>query len=156
MAVPRAGAARTSWLLAVAVLWILGAGFVAAGAFADWRGRASSPEAPLRTYLAAVTNEDLEAALDEIRLSTRAEAAPFVAEQLGNEYRVLGLGVRQPSLPGPMPTIASRPRGRPIRAASSGAGARATAQVARADLRFGTTSAPVAPTAASAAPSATP
>ena len=58
----------------------------------------SGPEAPLRTYLAAVTAEDLHAALLEIAPAERASAAPFVAEQLGNEYRVLGVGVRQPSI----------------------------------------------------------
>jgi hypothetical protein len=85
-------------LLVVAVLWLLGAAQVGAGAVADWRGRASGPEAPLRTYLAAVTAEDLDAALLEIAPAARSGAAPFVAEQLGNEYRVLGLGVRQPSI----------------------------------------------------------
>jgi hypothetical protein len=79
-------------------LWLAGAGVVASGGVADWRGRASGPEAPLRTYLAAVTNEDLEAALAEILPAARPNAAPFVAEQLGNGYRVLGLGVRQRSL----------------------------------------------------------
>jgi hypothetical protein len=82
----------------VALLWTAGAAAVAGGALADARGRASGPDAPLRTYLLAVTNEDLAAALDEILPATRAAATPFVAEQLGNEYRVLGLGVRQPSL----------------------------------------------------------
>jgi hypothetical protein len=52
----------------------------------------------VRTYLAAVTAGDLEEALGEILPDTRAGAAPFVAEQLGNEYRVLGLGTRQRSL----------------------------------------------------------
>jgi hypothetical protein len=83
--------------LAVAVLWGLGAGAVALGAVADWRGRASGPEAPLRTYLAAVTNEDLDAALAEILPAARSDSLPFIAEQLGNGYRVLGVGVRQPS-----------------------------------------------------------
>jgi hypothetical protein len=85
-------------LLAVVVLWLLGAALVGAGAVTDWRGRSSGPEAPLRTYLAAVTAEDLDAALLEIAPDARASAAPFVAEQLGNEYRVLGLGVRRPSI----------------------------------------------------------
>jgi hypothetical protein len=85
------------WLVVVAALWLLGAGAVAVGAVADRRGRASGPEAPLRTYLVAVTNEDLEAALAEITPTARPEAAPFVVEQLGNGYRVLGLGVEQPS-----------------------------------------------------------
>ena len=85
------------WLLVVATLWSLGAVAVAGGALADWRGRASSPEAPLRTYLAAVTNEDLQAALGEILPAARPDAEPFVVDQLGNGYRILGLGVRQPS-----------------------------------------------------------
>src|SRR5437660_402998 len=55
-----------------------------------------------------------------------------------------------------MPITASLPRGRPIASAAIGCGARAMAQVARRDLRFGTTSAPSGPAAASAAPSATP
>ena len=45
----------------------------------------------------AVTGEDLEAALNEILPAARGEAAPFIAEQLGNEYRVLGVGVRERS-----------------------------------------------------------
>jgi hypothetical protein len=85
-------------LLAVAVLWLLGAAAVGAGTVTDSRGRSSGPEAPLRTYLAAVTAEDLDAALLEVAPAARASAAPFVAEQLGNQYRVLGLGVRQPSI----------------------------------------------------------
>src|SRR5215208_5614624 len=90
-----------SWsrgLLAVAVLWLLGAAVVGAGTVTDWRGRPSAPEAPLRTYLAAVTAGDLAAALIEVAPGARASAAPFVVEQLGNEYHVLGLGVRQPSM----------------------------------------------------------
>jgi hypothetical protein len=86
------------WLAAVVVLWALGGVVVLASAASDVRGRASRPEAPLRTYLAAVTAEDLGAALLEIAPAARDAAAPFVAEQLGNEYRVLGVGVRQPSL----------------------------------------------------------
>jgi hypothetical protein len=88
----------SGWLAVVAALWLLGAGAVAVGAAADWRGRASGPEAPLRTYLAAVTNEDLQAALGEILPVARPEAEPFIAAQLGNGYHILGLGVRQPSL----------------------------------------------------------
>jgi hypothetical protein len=86
------------WLVAMVTLWALGAAAVALGAVADVRGRASGPEAPLRTYLAAVTAEDLDAALLEIAPSARAAAVPFVVEQRGNEYRILGLGARQPSL----------------------------------------------------------
>src|ERR1700739_3609712 len=55
-----------------------------------------------------------------------------------------------------MPITASVPLRRPIASASIGAGARATAQVARRDLRFGTTSTPLVPAAARAGPSATP
>jgi hypothetical protein len=83
---------------AVVVLWAIGAAIVLVGTLLDVRGRASSPEAPLRTYLAAVTDEDLQAALLEIAPSARAGAAPFVAEQLGNAYHIRGIGVRQPSL----------------------------------------------------------
>ncbi len=99
MAVGTRRSGRVSgWLALVAALWLLGAGAILIGALTDWRGRASGPEAPLRTYLAAVTNEDLEAALGEILPAARPEAEPFIAEQLGNGYQVLGLGVRQPSL----------------------------------------------------------
>ena len=65
-------------------------------------------------------------------------------------------GVRVPASPGPIPTTASSPRGEPIEDASSGAGARAMAQVPRTDLVFSTTSSPSGPAAARAAPSATP
>ncbi|HLH22607.1 MAG TPA: hypothetical protein VK066_08795 [Chloroflexota bacterium] len=95
----RRGRVRVSgWLALVAVLWLLGAGVVAAGALADWRGRASSPEAALRAYLTAVTDEDADRALAEILPTARPAAAPFIAEQLGNGYRVLGVGVQQESL----------------------------------------------------------
>src|SRR5271165_6106148 len=69
---------------------------------------------------------------------------------------MLASGVRQAGSPGPIPITASAPLGRPTASASIGAGARATAQVARRDLRFGTMSTPPGPAAASAAPSATP
>lgn len=82
----------------VAVLWVLGALCVVVGAVTDYRTRASGPEAPLRTYCAAVTAEDLGAALAELLPEARPTAAPFVAEQLGNQYQILGLGVQQPSL----------------------------------------------------------
>jgi hypothetical protein len=94
---PPPGRAGRSLLL-VAGLWLVGALCVLAGAVSDFRGRASGPEAPLRTYLAAVTAEDLDAALAELLPEARPAAADFVAEQLGNEYAILGLGTRQPSL----------------------------------------------------------
>ncbi len=88
----------TPWRVAVIALWTLAAAIVASSGLRDFAARASAPEAPLRTYLAAVMGEDLDAALLEIAPAARAKAAPFVAEQLGNGYRVLGIGVRQPSL----------------------------------------------------------
>ncbi|HZR98785.1 MAG TPA: hypothetical protein VFE37_08770 [Chloroflexota bacterium] len=93
----RRGHLPVAFLLVVA-LWALGALAVGAGTLADLRGRAAGPEAPLRTYLAAVTAEDAEAALAEVLPAARPAAIPFVVEQLGNQYEVLGLGVRQPSL----------------------------------------------------------
>ncbi len=98
---PRAVAppwAMGGWLGAVVALWLVGAALVVAGAALDIAGRRASPEAPLRTYVSAVTNEDLDAALREITPAARAAAAPFVAEQLGNWYEVRGIGVRHPSL----------------------------------------------------------
>jgi hypothetical protein len=71
---------------------------VAGGAVADARGRATGPEAPLRTYLRAVQDEDLGAAMGEIFLESWPTALPFVAEQLGNQYAILGIGVRDRSL----------------------------------------------------------
>jgi hypothetical protein len=82
----------------VMALWAIGAAVVAGGALVDLRERAQGPEAPLRAYLAAVTAEDLDAALQTIVPAARPQAAPFIAEQLGNSYRILGLGVRHPSL----------------------------------------------------------
>ncbi|HWP29436.1 MAG TPA: hypothetical protein VFB73_03030 [Chloroflexota bacterium] len=82
----------------VIALWAIGAAVVAGGALVDLRERARGPEAPLRAYLAAVTAEDLDAALQTIAPAARPRAAPFIAEQLGNSYRILGLGVRHPSL----------------------------------------------------------
>src|SRR5262249_9151596 len=75
-----------------------GAMLVAIGGLSDLRSRSSAPDAPLLTYLRAVSDEDLEAALLEIEPSARPTALPFVAEQLGNGYRIPGVGVRQPSL----------------------------------------------------------
>src|SRR5262245_37137390 len=85
-------------LLGVGVLWLVGAMLVAIGGLSDLRTRASAPDAPLRTYLRAVSDEDLQAALLEIEPTARRAALPFVSEQLGNGYRILGVGVRQPSL----------------------------------------------------------
>lgn len=84
--------------IVVAALWLLGASIVIWSGLLDWRERPSSPEAPLRTYLGAVTNGDLQVALLEIDPAARPTALPFVLEQLGNQYRVLGVGTRQPSL----------------------------------------------------------
>ena len=98
MLTDRGGRRGRSWLVAVLALWGLGAAAVGLGAITDVRGRASGPEAPLRTYLAAVTAEDLDAALLEISPAARPAAVPFVVEQRGNAYRILGVGTRQPSL----------------------------------------------------------
>ena len=64
--------------------------------------------------------------------------------------------VRQSGPPGPRPTTASVPCGRPMASGSRSPGASASAQVTRSPLRLGTSNRPAAPAAASAAPSATP
>ena len=96
--------------------------------------------------------------LAEARLATAAVAAVVSVELKLAEpgIHALASGVRQAGSPGPMPITASLPLPRPIASASIGAGARATAQVARRDLRFATTSTPPGPAAARAAPSDTP
>ena len=91
------------------------------------------------------------------RLATPSEAVFRETGCYGvAEGAALASGVRQAASPGPMPTIASEPRERPIGSAGNGVAARAMAQVARRDLRFVATRTPSGPTAASAAPSATP
>ena len=65
-------------------------------------------------------------------------------------------GVRIAAPPGPMPTMASRPRARPTLCGSMMSSASEMAQVARADFCLATINWPAAPAAASAAPSLTP
>jgi hypothetical protein len=71
---------------------------VAMGAGSDLVGRASSPETVVRRYLAALQTGDVDAALRAIAPNSREQWTPFVENGVGNEYRVVGVAVRQPSL----------------------------------------------------------
>lgn len=88
-------AAPPSRALALLLLLLAGAA-VLLGQLAD---RAQRPiEGAIAAYFAAVTREDLAAALEHVVPERRAELAPAIANQLGNRYRVLGVAVRAPSL----------------------------------------------------------
>jgi len=88
---------RVGLFLAVALLIACGAiAVVAAGL--ELRTRASSPEEVVRAYFAALEAGDLDAALRAIEPSGRPSASGFVANLLGNEFRIEGIAVRQPSL----------------------------------------------------------
>ena len=55
-------------------------------------------EASARRYALAITNSDLNAAMQEIAPDQRAQWSDWVQGQLGNVYNVTGTGVHAPSL----------------------------------------------------------
>jgi hypothetical protein len=57
-----------------------------------------SIEASVRRYAAAITDADVDAALQEIAPARRDEWHDVVADQAGNVYVVKGIAVRAPSL----------------------------------------------------------
>jgi hypothetical protein len=89
--------ARVGLGLALALLVVSGA-IVAIAAVQDLRARDSSVETLARGYFAALERGDLDAALSAIQPAARGPAAAFVANLLGNEYRVQGVAVREPSV----------------------------------------------------------
>jgi hypothetical protein len=89
--------ARAGLGLALALLVVSGA-IVVVAAGQDLRARDSSVETLARGYFAALERGDLDAALSAIQPAARGPAAAFVANLLGNEYRVQGVAVREPSV----------------------------------------------------------
>jgi len=69
-----------------------------AAAVLDPPRRASSPEAVVRGYFNALEAGDAEAALMQLAPSGRGRWIDFVENSLGNDYRVLGVAVRQTSM----------------------------------------------------------
>jgi hypothetical protein len=61
------------------------------------RGHAAV-EAGVRRYATAVSNADLDAALEEIAPQQRVHWQDWIRSQLGNVYDVRGIAVRSPSL----------------------------------------------------------
>ena len=60
--------------------------------------RASSPEAVVRSYFSALELGDADAALMQLAPSARGRWVDFVKNGLHNNYRVLGIAVRQTSI----------------------------------------------------------
>jgi len=89
--------ARAGLVLAVVLLILCGA-IVVVAAGQDLRARDSSVEAVARGYFAALQRGDLDAALLAIQPPARASSVAFVANLLGNEYRVQGVAVHEPAL----------------------------------------------------------
>ena len=58
----------------------------------------SAVEASVRRYANAVSNSDLNAAMQEIAPDQRSTWSDWVEGQLGNVYDVTGIGVRAPNL----------------------------------------------------------
>lgn len=83
----------SAWaLLAVAAL------LLTINGAADLLGRAASPEATVRRYFAALEADDVDAALDAIDPTVRPAWTPFVENGVRNEYRIVGIAVRHPSV----------------------------------------------------------
>ena len=90
--------ARVSSLRAALGLLALASALVVLGAIVDLRERSTGPEMVARRYFAALEASDVEAALVEIEPGARTRWASFVENGVANEYRVVGIAVRQPSL----------------------------------------------------------
>jgi hypothetical protein len=61
----------------------------------------ASVEASVRRYATAISNSDLQGALDEVAPDQRARWTDWINGQLGNLYEVRGVAVRAHSLLGP-------------------------------------------------------
>jgi hypothetical protein len=59
---------------------------------------ASAVEASVRRYAAAMSNDDLNAALAEIAPDRRSAWSDWIQSQVGNTYDVTGIAVHAPSL----------------------------------------------------------
>ena len=85
-------------LLLALALTALAAVVVVAGALLDRADRSVGPESPLLAYAAAVEEEDLASALDQLVPELRESSESFVAWELGNRYTILESVVRSGSL----------------------------------------------------------
>jgi hypothetical protein len=88
----RIGMTAAGLLLFACLFWI------GASAWSDLRGRATNPEATVRTYFAALERGDADAALAMLPETSREQWRPFVENSLLNEYRIAGIAVRTTSL----------------------------------------------------------
>jgi hypothetical protein len=86
--------ARCGLVVALTLLGIASAVSVAAAVLEPPR-QTSTPEAVVRGYFAALEAGDASAALMRISPTARAEWASFVENGVLNEYRVVGVAVRQ-------------------------------------------------------------
>ena len=64
----------------------------------DVTGRATGPEAVIRRYFAALEEGDVDGALEAIAPGARQASTPFVENGVANQYRIVGIAVRHPSL----------------------------------------------------------
>lgn len=100
----RLGLPPAWWLLALVAL------VVGVGAAVDLTGRPSGPEPVIRRYFAALERGDVDAALETIMPSAREASTAFVENGIANEYRIVGIAVRHPSLLARMAGEAPGPR----------------------------------------------
>ena len=91
-------APRPSYLAASLGLLGFASAVIVAGAILDVAGRTQSPETVARRYFTALEASDVAGALAELAPSDRGRWVPFVENGVANEYRVLGVAIRHPSL----------------------------------------------------------
>ena len=85
-------------LFAAWSLLVVSAAIVVAVYGSELVARASRPEALVRGYFAALEAGDAATAAQSIAPSSRARWAEFIANGVSNQYRILGVAVRQTSL----------------------------------------------------------
>ena len=88
---------RSRWLVAANALLLLVLVAIAVGVEVSNRP-AVAVEASVRRYAVAITNGNLDAALQEIAPDQRAHWSDWIAGQVGNTYDVRGIAVRTPPL----------------------------------------------------------
>lgn len=79
-------------------LLALALALVVAGAIGDLLGRSTGPETVAKRYFAALEASDVQGALEELEPNARSRWVAFVENGVANEYRVVGIAVRRPSL----------------------------------------------------------
>lgn len=88
---------RLGFIGALSLLIMTGA-LVLASAVREVVARQTGPEAVVARYFAALEASDLDGALAEIAPEGRAEAAPFVENNLGNAYQITGIAAEYASV----------------------------------------------------------